>query len=517
VDPTTGTGTEGNQVAFEVSAKNGSSSVVQDAKVYYTVKSSQGNSVGQDNVDCGGTTDQNGQIECDVTVPATTTVQSGPYTVTFKAPQNASGQSATPSSAIPATNAGPSTTATLNSTAPAPANSAVYLDCATLNYAPYWCEESGAQRSEHLTARVFKPASSSSTTATVPAPGVEVDFFLNSNGGNGSDGTFSPTSCITGADGTCTTTFTRAADDTGINNTYDEVYAQIVTTGGTFDSFNTGNDDWTYLSFGTDGPFESPATNIKGQTAQTGTTKTTKTVTFNLSNQYGDASNETCFTDNFDLSGSNGDACDSLSGVNGVMSTTVPVTLTITGAGTFSDGTTQKTVDASNGVVQVAVTSNANGTSTITGNLDPSSTDCGVAAPSTSNSFENDYFYTDKLAEATAGNCSASSTITWSGASVTPPPTTGRQGVSVKLACFSHRVHRVTCVAQLSKNIGGVTVVFWDNHGNKIGTDVTNRFGHARIHLHGLKSHVKHRYQAHAKKSSKTRSAWSRFATVFVK
>jgi len=517
VSPTSASGTEGNTETFTVTATNGNSSVVKGAEVYYTVKSSQGNSVGQDNVDCGATDDL-GTVDCVVTVPATTSVQSGPYTVTFKVPQNAAGEhngSAPGAGGIPATNSGPTTTATLNAIAPAATNSVVFLDCgtaATNHYAPWWCEDSGATRSESLTATVLSPASSSATTATVPTAGVEVKFFYDFGDRNGGSlSTFSAGSCVTASDGTCSTTLNRAADNTGAF-AFDAVYAEIVTASGTADSSDANaNDTDTFVDYGED-PFESPATNIAGGAAQNGTTGGTKLVTFNVSNQYGNSANETCFTNNFDLSSAAGDGCDSLAGPNAVQSTSIPVAVTVTGAGSFTDGTTTKTVNATNGQVQVVVTSRSNGTSTVTANLDPASTDCSVAAPATGNSFENDYFQFDPKAVAKAGNCSATSTVTWSGA------TTGshRVIVNVHLSCFSPKRHVVKCVAQLSRPISGVTVVFRNAHGTVVGRDVTNAAGKAVMKLRGLKSHRTHRYHAHAKRSARTFAADSNTAKVTV-
>jgi len=116
---------------------------------------------------------------------------------------------------------------------------------------------------------------------------------------------------------------------------------------------------------------------------------------------------------------------------------------------------------------------------------------------------------------AKAGNCTDSGVVTWK--SSTPPPTTKRVVVNLKLACFSHHKHKVTCVGQLSKAISGVTVIFYNGHGNKIGSDVTGSAGKAKLHIRGLRSGSHHKYQAHAKRSSRTFAADSKIARVTVK
>jgi hypothetical protein len=118
----------------------------------------------------------------------------------------------------------------------------------------------------------------------------------------------------------------------------------------------------------------------------------------------------------------------------------------------------------------------------------------------------------DESDGAAAGNCSANATVNWQA----PTVTHHRVIVGVHLTCFSKHRHKVTCVAQLSKAISGVTVVL--HEGTHVrGTAVTNSSGKARFHLSGLKRHSVHHYRAHAKKSSKTFSADSNVARVRVR
>lgn len=117
---------------------------------------------------------------------------------------------------------------------------------------------------------------------------------------------------------------------------------------------------------------------------------------------------------------------------------------------------------------------------------------------------------------APAGNCTAAGTVNWS-QSTPPPPPAKRKVVGVHLTCFSNHKHSVTCNAQLSKPISGVTVVLHNGKGAVVGTDTTNGSGKAVFHLHHLKSHKKHHYRAHAKQSSKTHPADSNTVGVRVK
>ena len=482
--PSSQSGTQGSSVNYTVTATNGSSNVVQGAYIYYSVKSSQGNSTGQDNVACNNPTDQNGQVTCNVNVPPTTGVQSGPYTITFKAPQNTALQN-NPSSAIPAGNSGPTTTATLTSSSPAPTGSTVTVDCGTAKSsrtASNVCIDSTTTKTETFTATVT--SNPTTTGGTRPAVAGTIVSF-NVSGPNGcwagwtgcsapgtETGAVSPLQCTTGADGTCSTTFTV----TGTPNDGDwfRVNATIQTgtpAAQTTVSSNGGNTHDAFVVFTNRTP-PNTANNISVSAASaTATVGQQDVVTAKVTDEQGNAANDQ-----------------------------QPVTFTITGVGTFQGGATQTTVNANaQGIAQVTVVSGRAGTSHVTASLNPTFSNCQQPAnPNTGGK---------------AGNCSATTDITWSGGS-----TSGQRfGVSVKLACFSHHKHKVTCVAQLNKTISGVTVVFWTKSGTKVGSDVTGSAGKAKIHLSGLKSGSKHRYQAHAKRSAHTRSAWSKLATVFVK
>jgi hypothetical protein len=500
VDPTSASGTEGDTVTYTVTAKNGSSSVVQDAAIYYTVKSSQNNSVGQDNQFCGYT-DYLGQVDCNVTVPATTSVQSGPYTVTFKAPQNAAGEHNT-SGNIPPSNAGPTTTATLSSIAQAANNSTLSLTCgsaSTNRYDDDYCSNPRSARSESITATVLNPPAAGATTGT-PEPGVQVHFYIPNN--STGTPTLDPETCVTDAQGTCSTTVTRDPTDNG-SSSWLYVDAYIATPGGQVNS-----DNWAYKEFGVG--FESPATNIaadpKSQSAAAGTTQT---VSFKVTNQYGIPANETCFTDEYDYAAAQNSSCDSNAGTSGTMSPNIPVSVTITGVGTFSDGTTTKTVTASGGTAQVAVTSNAAGTSTITGSLDPSLTDCTVPAGSDpASSGENDYFYDDENAK--AGNCSDQATVTWTKSP--PPPGTRHQHPD--LSCNSPKPHVLKCHLISHPRVSGVEVKFKKVHkdgtiGKTLAIKTTDASGEAKFKKKHIKSGKVMRIIAHVAKSSGVKGGYS--------
>jgi len=199
--------------------------------------------------------------------------------------------------------------------------------------------------------------------------------------------------------------------------------------------------------------------------------------------------------------------------VNGTPVPNVQVTFSTSGVGHFTSngifGTNQQytTQTGPDGTVQAQVATNGSesGTETISATIPQGGSQCGDPA-----GFVNG----TPNPTAKAGNCSATATVQWNKAA---PPPTKRVAVKVSNSCFSHHKHKVTCVAQLSRAISGVTVVFFDGHGNKVGSDVTGGAGKAFLHLSGLKSHVRHKYQAHAKRSSKTFSATSGFAHVRVK
>jgi len=489
--PSTQNATIGQTVPFTVTVKNGSSNAVQGAYVYYSIKSSQGNSTGSDNVACSGNpTDQNGTVTCNIAAPPTTGVQSGPYTVTFKVPQNTAG-GVLASAAIPPANAGPTTTATLTTSNQAPAGSIVNVDCGGTNtkrVSSNVCFEPTSARTETFKATVSGPANAQGVRS--PVAGVVVSFATinspsNCNGTNPAGAGATPNcpnpgtekatipDCTTGADGTCTSTMT--IDAAPVDGDQFEVRATIQTGPGTgvptpvSSNCCSSNQHDAYVIF-TDRAIASAASNIS-LTAQSAsqTTGHTDVVTAKLTDPFGNAANDQ-----------------------------QQVTFTITGAGTFQGGSTQQVVFADqNGIAQATVVSGAAGTSHVTASLNPIQSNCEQNA--------------DPSIGAKAGNCSASTDIAW-----TKSTTSHRVVVNLHLSCFSPKRHVVKCVGQLNRPISGVTVVFRNAAGTVVGRDVTNAAGKAVMKLRGLKSHKTHRYHAHAKKSAKTFGADSNVAKVRV-
>lgn len=480
--PTSATGTQNSgSEDFTVTATNGSA-LVAGADVYYVVTSSQGNVV--DSGSCSSVTDNgdanegatDGQTDCSISNPATLTLQTSPYTVTLYTPHPSCDAGAT--TFVSGCDA--STTVTLNEVPNAPNGSAVYLNCgtaATNHYAPYYCEDTGGTRSETLTATVLRPATVTGAP-TLPVSGVEVNFVVEDYDANGGSSDTVTESCITDSSGSCNGTVTRAADDQG-SGAWVELYAWITTDSGTVDSdSDPGTDEYTDVDWGYYN-FTSPATNIKPKNASdTAATGATKLVEFDLSNQYDNPANATCLADD-ELDYYyvvNGYDCDSGAydyGTNsgGASSEVIPVTLTVTGGGSFSDGTTTKTINAANGLVQVAVTSSSAGTTTVTGSIDPATTDCSVPASSSSaTSSENDYYEYDPTAR--AGNCTASEAIVFSS-----------QSDTLAVSAGNGRVNRVeNASATVKKADGsadaGVVVHFTVTGANSAsGSAVTNSSG----------------------------------------
>jgi len=81
---------------------------------------------------------------------------------------------------------------------------------------------------------------------------------------------------------------------------------------------------------------------------------------------------------------------------------------------------------------------------------------------------------------------------------------TGKVHISASINCFSPRKHQVTCKVHVSPKFKGLTVVFFNAKGHRIGSDGTNGRGNAFLHLKGLKSHRHHTYSAHVRHSSRT-------------
>jgi hypothetical protein len=443
VTPASQAATAGTQVPYVVTATNGATSAVQAAKIYYTVTSAQGNSVGQDNVQCQtsgtagpmagtvtgtATTDQFGKVTCYVTAPATvssggTTLQSGPYTVTFRAPHT----NATTGAVDQTT--GPTTTATLNSAAPAPAGSTVDVSCTNGQRNDiHTCYQPTSDRTENFTATVTSPPATTGG-ARQPVSGVVVNFSVtgptNAGAAGTETGSLNPTSCVTGADGTCGTTLTiSGAPNNGDTFT---VHASVpLASGGPATSGAAGSGTSNATVTFTNVPPPAPATNVSISAANASpTVGTSDTVTAAVTNQTGASAGPG-----------------------------IPVTFTITGQGTFTDGTTTKTANTGpDGTVQEAITSATPGSSTVTATLNsnPNSaggTNCAVANNGTPTS---------------GGMCQASTTVTWQPSSGTtppgggtPPPSKTKQHPS--LSCTSPAKGVLKCTIQTNPAVSGLTV-----------------------------------------------------------
>jgi hypothetical protein len=459
------TGTVGQSVPFVVNATAGATSAVQGAEVYYSVTSSQGNSTGADNTDCGAT-DQFGNVTCNVMVPPTTAVQSGPYTVTFKVPQDTS--AATPvhvSNTVPKTNSGPTATATLNSAQPAAASSAVYVTCggsSTERNENNDCFEPTTGRTETFTAHVTNPPTSG-TGEGAAEPNVQVTFYFNctphatpttadvANQGpqapcgnvNGAasvgteKATLAPATCLTGTDGSCSTTLTlNAAPNDG-------------------DWWQVGARILTGATGATPVYSEANANHANNSVNPTGAAR-----------QGGDGYVE--FTNHFQPGPANSIAVSSASatptvGQNDVITATVkdafgnavnngtPVTFTVTGVGEFSNGSVQETEPAGpNGQALVTLQSSAAGVSHVTASLSTAGTTCTGTANASSG--------------AAQGQCSATTDVTWQPSSGgnpgggNPPPSGGKTKQHPSLSCTSPAKGVLKCTIQTNPAVSGLTV-----------------------------------------------------------
>jgi hypothetical protein len=391
--------------------------------------------------------------------------------------------------------------------AAAPANASVVLTCSpnATNTAGTVCQDDPSQ---DKTATFTATVSNNNTSPASPAANAIVNFTLAENGGPADTTdteTLSASQCVTDASGKCSVVFTDSSPKNGESWT---VTASVPRSNGQGPATASATKN-----------FVSPATKDARNITVTPATATqpsggSQDFLAKVTDRFGNPVPGVCVGFNesgpghivggtgstgicpFVTTGTYALVC--VTGSAGTCGITVVSQSTETGAETVS-----ATIDASNypggangGFVECTAPA---GVTFATGT--PSSTVTppgGAAAPG-----------------AAAGNCSANGTVTWK--TSTPPPPHGRQAVSIHLSCFSRHAHKVTCVAQLSKAIAGVTVIFRDAHGNKVGSDVTGSGGKARLHLRGLRRHSHHKYQAHAKRSSRTFSADSNFARVTVK
>jgi len=84
---------------------------------------------------------------------------------------------------------------------------------------------------------------------------------------------------------------------------------------------------------------------------------------------------------------------------------------------------------------------------------------------------------------------------------------TGKVHISASINCFSPRKHQVTCKVHVSPKFKGLTVVFFNAKGHRVGSDTTNSHGNAFLRKKHMKSGKHHTYSAHVKHSSRTFAA----------
>jgi hypothetical protein len=396
----------------------------------------------------------------------------------------------------------PSTTITKDWVAAAPSTSQITVTCSTgqISSAANGTSGTDAACQEPLSAKnVTVTAKVTNGSPAQPVSGVVVQFALGPVGFAAQDAndteSITPTSCTTGSDGSCSTTFTDTVPKDG---------EQFKVT----------------ANLSRQGPSTASATATITYHQATDVEARNIAVLPDAASQPSGGAQAFVATVTDEFGNPVSGACVgwSESGPGRFSSSTQGPGCTQEDAnGNFVGSWPTSCITAANGQCGTEVTSlsTETGAETITGSLLTNYQDTGGTPPFECQEVAGKSFGATDANAKTAGNCTDTGTVTWK--TSTPPPPHGRQAVSVHLTCFSRHAHKVTCVAQLSKAIAGVTVIFRDGHGNKVGSDVTGSGGKARLHLRGLRSGSHHKYQAHAKRSSRTFSADSNFARVTVK
>jgi hypothetical protein len=390
--------------------------------------------------------------------------------------------------------------------AAAPANSSVVLNCSpnATDTASTVCQDDPAR---DKTATFTATVTNNNTSPASPAANVIVNFSFVDNSGGAADATdtesLSVQSCTTDASGKCSTVFTDSSPKNGESFT---VTASVPRGNGQGPTTASAT-----KNFVTPQSFEARNITITPATA-TQAPGGSQDFTILVTDRFGNPVQGVCVGFNetgpghfVASSNSNFFCAIGTSGSYSLVCTTSATgqcTVTVVSQSTESGAeTVTGTIDAANfgGANSTTIECSAPSGRTYATGGNSTTTPPGNAAPG-----------------APAGNCVASGTVNWK-APTPPPPTAHRVVVHVSITCFSRHKHKVTCIAQLSRAFRNVTVVFRDGHGNKVGSDLTNRAGKAYLHLSGLKSHVRHKYQAHAKRSARTFSATSGFAHVRVR
>jgi len=386
----------------------------------------------------------------------------------------------------------------------APAGSQVSVTCS-----PNQTETTGTAPNQGATCQDPLSDTAATFTATVingvpaqPQAGVLVQWSISANNGGGAGEpvtpsneaeTLSASSCTTAANGTCSVTLN---DPTPTEGEAIQVQASVARQAAG-PSTATGTKVWH-------NPTVDEARNITvepaTQTATSGGAATlSATVTDRFKNPVSGVSVD--WTESGPGAFRSGSFCQT--DADGQCSIEVSSLGTETG-----DETVTATIDA-----PTAATDECNAPADKS-QYDATGYNASAAAVSASAGSPNGSTFTNTATGAPAGNCTATGKVTWSNQA---PPPHRRVAISLKLSCFSHAKHHVTCVAQTRPSAyAGVKVIFYNGKGKRVGTDFTGRAGKAKLHLGGFKSGSKHRFQAHAKRSARTHSADSKQVVVKV-
>jgi len=402
----------------------------------------------------------------------------------------------------------PSTTVTKDWVLAAPSTSTLTISCSP--------NQTGSTAPPGATANCTEPLTQNNVTLTAlvqngspaqPVANVIVQFGQPVDIGGADAGdteSVSPTTCTTGANGQCSVTFN---DTTPTNGEHVRVTGTLPTQGG---GNPTATVDITYHAATRN---EARNITVAPKTA-TQTSGGSQDFVATVTDRIGSPVPGVCvgFTEGGPGHFANTDTIACL------------VAPPFSTAGSYQ--TTCITSSAGQCTVTVVSQSTESGNETVTATIDANNYPGGAAGNRVECSAPADRTFTgtnnstttppgDPATGAPAGNCSASGVVTWR--TSTPPPPHRRVAISLKLSCFSHAKHHVTCVAQTRPSAyAGVKVIFYNGKGNRVGTDLTGRAGKAKLHLSGFKSGSKHRFQAHAKRSARTHSADSKQVVVKV-
>jgi len=407
-----------------------------------------------------------------------------------------------------------------------------------------WCEDPTSDGTETFTATVHNSAGG-------PVSGVPVDF--NTQDGTGGDADISPSSCVSGSDGSCSTTLTNSDPQDG---DWFEVQAEITTQSGTVTS------DWAEKDWHNPTPDEARNVTVTPADADQvpgGVQELVATVVDRFDNPVQNAcvgwteSGPGRFfggNDSNDVTNTSHphpaycvpspDGSDPNAGPNQTSTTTYDFVCLTNAAGQCKASLSTQSGESGDETVTVDIGNYTNERyffNTTSGN-DEALQECSLPADTTYGdgtdngdaydngwgTYEGSYASVAAAQDSTngatyappgviAGSCTDQSTITWG-----TPPGPSKTVMHLTLTCKSHHKHKIKCVAQTIPARSGLTVkLFNAKNGHKVGQLITNSVGKAVFHINHKKSGKTYKYQAHLNATKTTTGADSNVAKVTVK